>query len=65
MSRVTYVMVECEACGSADYYHPGSVTQQARTSGWVVSKHGDFCTYACKRKYLLEQAANRQEELKP
>jgi hypothetical protein len=48
----SFVEVECDWCGSSDRYRPGSVDQQARMDGWIVTRTGKhFCNKDCKNKF--------------
>ena len=51
MSTKTYVMVECNTCGSVDYYQPPRVNQQAKEIGWIVLKNDrHYCNPSCQKK---------------
>ena len=52
MSRKRWVEVVCDACGCADHFPLGNVSQQMKNSGWLVSVLGDFCDKECKKKFM-------------
>lgn len=57
-----WVQMECDYCGSVDYYRPGHVDDSARERGWIVTRRGKhFCGSKCRELWH----GNKQRDVPP
>lgn len=46
--------ISCDKCGCGEHFPVGwSWKSQARNTGWIISKYGDFCTRKCLSDFKI------------
>ena len=50
--KKTWVEVQCDQCGSAEHFVPGSVDETMKEHGWIIVKRKlHFCSELCVKEY--------------
>ena len=48
MGHKLWYEISCDGCNCGDHFpHGYSWKEQARGTGWIISKYGDFCSRKC------------------
>ena len=64
--KKTWVEVQCDQCGSAEHFVPGTVNMLMREYGWIIVKRKlHFCSRECLEKYVVSVVSDKtnKEEL--